>query len=119
MKYIREFTIVLIMSIGLCLNINAQSVNSSVRYQRGYVKKDGTYVQGHYKMRSNKTNYDNYSTQSNVNPYTKKYGERAKDYSKDAYNYGQGKTIHTGPKGGQYYTNSKKFMSLKEKSKCL
>ena len=101
--------LLLLLNIFLVLPslCTAQSVNSSSRYQRGYVKKDGTYVQGHYKTRSNKTNYDNYSTQFNVNPYTRKHGERAKDYSKDAYNYGQGKTIHTGPKGGQYYTNSK------------
>lgn len=102
----RIFEILFVLLI-FSININAQSVNSSVRYQRGYVKKDGTYVQGHYKTRSNKTNHDNYSTQFNVNPYTRKHGERAKDYSKDAYNYGQGKTIHTGPKGGQYYINSK------------
>jgi len=30
----------------------------------------------------------------------------AKDYSSGSYNYGSGKTIQTGPKGGQYYYNS-------------
>ena len=87
--------------------VNAQSVNSSVRYQKGYVKKDGTYVQGHYKTHSNKTNHDNFSTQTNRNPYTWKKGEKAKDYSKEAYRYGQGRRIQTGPKGGQYYVNDK------------
>ncbi len=86
---------------------NAQSVNSSIRYQKGYVKKDGTYVNGHYKTNSNKTNHDNFSTQSNLNPYTRKKGQRAKDYSKKAYNYGKGRNIQTGPKGGQYYINNK------------
>ena len=86
---------------------NAQSVNSSVRYQKGYVKKDGTYVQGYYKTNSNKTNHDNFSTKPNRNPYTKEKGLRAKDYSREVYKYGKGKTIQTGPKGGQYYINNK------------
>ncbi|MBK6497038.1 MAG: hypothetical protein IPG00_02265 [Saprospiraceae bacterium] len=30
-----------------------------------------------------------------------------KDYSSEAYNYGAGQTIYTGPRGGQYYYNSK------------
>ena len=34
-------------------------------------------------------------------------GEKAKDYSKEAYRYGQGRRIQTGPKGGQYYVNDK------------
>lgn len=107
LSVIRRIFEILLISLIFMVNINAQSVNSSIRYQKGYVKKNGTYVQGHYKTRSNNTNHDNYSTQSNTNPYTKKNGKRAKDYSKGAYNYSQGKTIHTGPKGGQYYINNK------------
>lgn len=99
--------LLLLLNIFIVLPSTAQSVNSSSRYQRGYVKKNGTYVQGHYKTRSNRTNHDNYSTQSNVNPYTNEKGKRVKDYSRDAYKYGQGKVIQTGPKGGQYYINSK------------
>jgi hypothetical protein len=76
-------------------------------YQKGYTKKDGTYVQPHYKTESNRTNRDNFSTQTNTNFYTGARGSRAKDYSPGVYNYGQDKTIHTGPKGGQYYYNSK------------
>ena len=37
----------------------------------------------------------------------KRKGEKAKDYSKEAYRYGQGRRIQTGPKGGQYYVNDK------------
>lgn len=82
------------------------SYNYNSVYQNGYTRKDGTYVNGHYKTRSNNTNWDNYSTQGNVNPYTGEFGTRAKDYSLDAYNYGVGQTIYTGPRGGQYYINS-------------
>jgi hypothetical protein len=72
----------------------------------GYYKKDGTYVPGHYRSAPNTTNIDNWSTRNNVNPYNGKQGTRAQDYSPQAYNYGQGRVIHTGPRGGQYYYNS-------------
>lgn len=82
------------------------NTNSSVRYQRGYTRTDGTYVQGHYKTNSNSTNHDNFSTRGNTNTYTGSTGSRARDYSFGAYNYGSGRTIHTGSRGGQYYINS-------------
>lgn len=83
------------------------STNTSVRYQQGYTRKDGTYVQGHYKTSNNGTNHDNYSTRGNMNNYTGSYGSRARDYSSGAYNYGSGRTIHTGSRGGQYYVNDR------------
>lgn len=83
------------------------STNTSVRYQQGYTRKDGTYVQGHYKTSNNGTNHDNYSTRGNVNSYTGSYGSRARDYSSEIYNYGSGRTIHTGSRGGQYYVNDR------------
>lgn len=82
------------------------STNSSVRYQRGYTRTDGTYVSGHMKTNSNGTNHDNFSTSRNTNPYTGTTGTRARDYSNEAYNYGSGRTIYTGSRGGQYYINS-------------
>jgi len=81
--------------------------NSDSKYQNGYTKSNGTYVEPHYKTNSNSTNLDNYSTNGNYNPYNGNSGSRAQDYSKDAYNYGNGKSISTGPKGGQYYQNDK------------
>ena len=74
-------------------------------YVNGYFKRNGTYVEGHFKTSSNVTNHDNYSTQNNVNPYTDTTGSRAPDYSSNANNYGQGKVVYTGPRGGQYYYN--------------
>lgn len=88
--------------------IGSSQVNPKSKYQKGYVKKStGTYVQPHFKTTTNKTNRDNYSTTPNTNSYTGKKGSRAKDYSSGANNYGNGKTIQTGSKGGQYYINSK------------
>lgn len=80
--------------------------NSSVRYQNSYTRDDGTYINSHYKTNSNSTNYDNFSTSGNSNPYTGVNGTRAKDYSSDALNYGSGQSIQTGKRGGQYYINS-------------
>jgi hypothetical protein len=87
-------------------NSYGSTTNSSVHYQRGYTRTDGTYVQGHYKTNTNSTNHDNFSTRGNVNSYTGTSGSRARDYSTGVYNYGSGHTVHTGSRGGQYYINS-------------
>lgn len=87
-------------------SIYGTSTNSSVRYQNGYTRSNGTYVQGHYKTNSNSTNHDNFSTRGNVNTFTGSTGTRARDYSPGAYNYGSGHTIYSGSRGGQYYINS-------------
>jgi hypothetical protein len=84
---------------------NPYGTNPNVKYQEGYQRSNGTYVQGHYKTESNATNIDNFSTQGNTNPYTLQSGTRAQDYSSEALNYGQGQTIQTGSRGGQYYIN--------------
>lgn len=44
------------------------------KYTNGYVRKDGTYVQGHYSTNANGTRLDNYSTKGNLNPYTGQVG---------------------------------------------
>jgi hypothetical protein len=43
-------------------------------YVNGYVRKDGTYVQPHYRTDPDSTKLNNYSTQGNVNPYTGQAG---------------------------------------------
>ena len=82
------------------------AVNYNSTFVDSYTRNDGTYVQGHYKSMPNSTNWDNYSTKGNTNPFTGTSGYRARDYSSGAYNYGAGHTIHTGSRGGQYYYNS-------------
>lgn len=100
-------TLTLTIGILLISFLGFSQTNSSTRYQKGYYKSNGTYVQPHYKTQTNKTNHDNYSTKPNTNYHTGQNGTKPKDYSSEAKNYGNGKTIHTGPKGGQYYYNSK------------
>lgn len=111
----KKIIIAALMAIGIYTGAEAQSyrssygttTNSSVRYQRGYTKSNGTYVSGHFKTNNNRTNHDNFSSYGNQNTYTGTVGSRAKDYTPNAYNYGAGRTIHTGSRGGQYYINSK------------
>lgn len=86
------------------------SVPSTVNYNTttvsGYNRSNGTHVQSHVRTMPNNTNWDNFSTKGNRNPFTGSTGHRAKDYSSGAHNYGIGRTIHTGSRGGQYYNNS-------------
>ncbi len=81
-------------------------VNSKTVKVNSYTKSNGTYVQSYYKTAPNKTNWDNYSTTPNTNYNTGSKGYVPKDYSPAATNYGQGKTIYTGSRGGQYYINN-------------
>jgi hypothetical protein len=100
--------ILLVLILGFIVSFGYSQTNPKTRYQSGYIKKTtGTYVQPHYKTQTNKTNKDNYSTSPNTNTYTGKKGSKAADYSPEAKNYGKGKIIKTGSKGGQYYNNSK------------
>jgi hypothetical protein len=49
-------------------------------YVRGYTRQDGTHVDGYYRTDPNNTQYDNYSTKGNVNPYTGKAGTKIPQY---------------------------------------
>ena len=112
----KQLFIGIVSVIAMTVSANAQSfslsstsygvTNSNVRYQNGYTKSNGTQVQGHYKTQSNGTNLDNFSTKGNRNTFTGTSGTVARDYTPSAQNYGSGKTIHTGSRGGQYYINS-------------
>lgn len=61
----------------LLLVLFATSVYSDV-HVRGYFRKNGTYVQPHY--RSNPIN-DNWSTKGDINPYTGQKGTRSSPYN--------------------------------------
>ena len=114
-KFLSLATVIIIMSFGASAQSwtpvisdvgNSTSRNSSVVYQKGYTRSNGTYVHGHYKTVSNKTNWDNFSTRGNINTFTGSIGSRARDYTPKAFNYGSRRTIYTGSRGGQYYINS-------------
>lgn len=71
----------------------------------GYYKSDGTYVQGHYRTSPNSTNWDNWSTKGNTNPYKGNSGYKAPDYSIQSQENNASKTLYVGPRGGVYYIN--------------
>lgn len=52
------------------------AVSFADEWVNGYYKSNGTYVQGHYRTKKNRTTLDNYSTKGNYNPYTGKRGTR-------------------------------------------
>ena len=45
-------------------------------YVQPYIKKDRTYVEGHYRSNPDRNPYNNYSSQGNYNPNTGRQGER-------------------------------------------
>ena len=53
--------------------IGLSTVSADV-YVKPYFKKNGTYVQGHYRSNPDGNFYNNWSTKSNVNPYTGSLG---------------------------------------------
>jgi hypothetical protein len=61
-------TTILISSLLLALPAAADT------YVRPHINKDGEYVEGHFRTKSNSTKLDNYSTKGNTNPYTGKKG---------------------------------------------
>lgn len=69
------------------------SIASADEYVNGYFRKDGTYVQPHYKSSPNSSKWDNYSSQGNTNPYTGEKGSQRNEYSSPpAYNNPYGTT---------------------------
>jgi hypothetical protein len=66
---IRLFLIAIILLVQFSASIAQVHVN-------GYYRKNGTYVQPHYRSSPNLTKMDNWSTKGNVNPYTGRVGTK-------------------------------------------
>lgn len=58
----------LVLSL-LVVTVLAGAAGAQV-HVRGYTRRDGTYVQPHYRSSPDSTPYNNWSTRGNVNPYT-------------------------------------------------
>lgn len=56
----------ILMTVILSLSLSALADV----HVKGYYRKDGTYVQPHYRSDPNSTKLDNFSTRGNINPYT-------------------------------------------------
>jgi hypothetical protein len=55
-------------------------------YVNGHYRQNGTYVQPYVRSNSNYTQYDNYSTKGNYNPYSGDYGTI--NVNTPSHNYG-------------------------------
>jgi hypothetical protein len=74
----RFILMVLVLSVNLFADV----------WVRGYLRSDGTYVQGHYRTEPNATTRDNYSTYPNINPHTGQQGTQRFDYNaRSSYQY--------------------------------
>jgi hypothetical protein len=62
----RAFALVVALFVTLTVSAAAQT------YVEGYTRKDGTYVQGHWRSSPDNNPYNNYSYPGNTNPYTGK-----------------------------------------------
>jgi hypothetical protein len=65
----------LLFSMMLMLSFLSVSASAKERVS-GYHKKNGTYVQPHYRSSPNSSKLDNWSSSGNYNPYTGKKGTR-------------------------------------------
>lgn len=68
--------LLLLVACAIVLPASAQN------YVKPHVRKDGTYVEGHYRTRPNSTVDDNYSTRGNYNPYTGQSGTEPRSYER-------------------------------------
>jgi len=75
-KIIMKKTIILIAAL-----LAFASIAAADEYVNGYVRKDGTYVQPHYRSSPNSSKWDNYSSKGNTNPYTGEKGSQSNEYS--------------------------------------
>lgn len=85
-KYPKFLTISAILAIICLIFASASNADAVVRV-RGYLRKDGTYVQPHYRSDPNGNPYDNWSFPGNVNPFTGKIAPGNPDtYLQNYYN---------------------------------
>lgn len=72
---------------GISSTVNADE------YVRGYHRKDGTYVQPHYRSDSDGSPYNNYSYPGNVNPHTGKRAMGDSDTYLQRHNRSNGRSL--------------------------
>lgn len=68
----RLLFIALIFSFVLIVFVNA--VEAYAYRTNGYYRRNGTYVQQHYRTSPDNSRWNNYSTRGNYNPYTGRKG---------------------------------------------
>ncbi len=72
MRHYTIITIIFLISLSIVVSVcEAKTVRV-----KGKTRKNGIYVQPHYKSSPDKSRYNNYGTKGNVNPYTGKKGTK-------------------------------------------
>lgn len=68
----------------------SQGSGSSSSYEKvdGYSRRDGTYIEPHYRTKSDDTLDNNYGTRGNENPWTGKRGTGDTDYDRQQKSWG-------------------------------
>lgn len=70
MKKIVSVMLMVVAMMGIC------SIAFADQYVRPHVRRDGTYVQGHYRSDRDGYRENNWSHVGNVNPHTGEWGHR-------------------------------------------
>jgi hypothetical protein len=65
-----KYTMILLAALAALAARNA----TADEYVQGHIRRDGTYVEGHWRTERNDTKTDNYSSKPNVNPHTGQRG---------------------------------------------
>ena len=65
---------------GLGFSLRGTGSNPHDHYVHSYVRRDGTFVSGHWQTNPNNTQLDNYGTLGNVNPHNGKVGTKIPQY---------------------------------------
>lgn len=91
-----------LLAISACMAFLSVSSAEAQQWVNGYTKKNGTYVQGHYRSTRDGNPFNNYSTRGNRNPYTGQTGSVNPYRNNNTFgNYGSYGT-RTKPSGGLY-----------------
>ena len=71
--------VITILAVLAAIYVTIAPADAAVKV-RGYHRRNGTYVQPHYRSNPDGNPYNNWSTRGNVNPYTGKRGTRRIGY---------------------------------------
>lgn len=99
----KRMFLVLLLSLEILSPLAITSAAYADTYVQGYTRKDGTYVQPHYRSSPDGNPYNNWSTKGNVNPYTGKSGTRNMDQNYGYGNYNSSQGTYKQPKSSSTY----------------
>lgn len=77
------------LALVLLLVMLTVSIAWADQYVNGYVRKDGTAVEGYYRSSPNSSYNDNWSVKGNTNPYSGKEGTLAPTYNDKSPTYNE------------------------------